>query len=290
VELWFAFYYCLNSMHRSMSPGQTAWLNVMVGNAHCVDEARKVDLKTLVCNIKDKSLVDVEQIDLDLKRNLGTSREQIPPVRTVLISWTVLNSGIGYSQGMDTICIVLYNHFCNSNSPQPENDTLGALGFVLRVNAGYLPLHMHDKAPLDNAALFATEMWLEVGSTHPQLRGKILLALELFEIFALQHLSVCFANLFDKDAIQLVWEYLFRDQGGQWSRAEILNLSARRCRHLVSASVLHHKKLWLYGEDERQNFQIWENLLRISDFDSVKSIIDIALFLERVETLGGAAQ
>lgn len=277
-------------MHRSTSHGHNSWLNVMVGNAHCVDEARRIDLETLVCNLKDKSLVDVEQIDLDLNRNLGTSREKIPPVRSVLISWTVLNSGIGYSQGMDTICIVLYNHFCSSCSPHPEHDTLGALGFVLRVNAGYLPLHKHDKAPLNNAALFATETWLEVGSTHPQLGGKILSALDLFEIFALQHLSVCFANLFDKDAIQLVWEYLFRDRSGQWSRTKILNLAARRCRHLVSASVLHYKKLWLYGKDERQSFKIWESLLQMSDSDAVKTIIDISLFLERVETLGGSAQ
>ena len=276
-------------MQGSILREQSAWIKIMVGNADCVEEARRIDLQALISDTQRTNIVDVKQIELDLKRNLRGSPEKILPIRIVLISWTALNFGIGYSQGMDTMAIVLYDHF-ETCSPKPKHDTLGALGFVLRVNAGYLPLHKHDKAPLENAALFATEMWLELGSAHPRLGEKILNTLELFEIFALQHLSVCFANLFDKDAIQLVWEYLFRDQGGQWSRAKILNPAARRCRHLVSASVLHYKKLWLYGKDERQSFQIWENLLQMSDSDVVKSIIDIALFLERVETLGGAAQ
>ena len=276
-------------MHLSRHDTENAWLSLMVGNGGCVREARSIDLKSIASTARDN--LDREQIDLDLKRNLGQVPEQILPIRTVLLSWTALNSGIGYSQGMDIICIVLYNYFCTiSNSPQPEHDTLAALGFVCRVNAGYLPLHNHDRTPISNAALFASEVWLEVSSARPRLGDKILPALECFEVFALQHMSVCFANLFQKDVIQTVWGYLFRGEANGADRGLALKMAARRCRHLVSASVLHYKKLWLYGKDERQSFQIWGNLLQMSDSDAVKSIIDISIFLERVETLGGAAQ
>lgn len=277
-------------MHRPELLGSAVWLRVMVGNADCVEEVRGTDIPSLVAKAVSKSSVDVEQIDLDLKRNLGRAPEKIQPVRNILVAWTALNSGIGYSQGMDTVCIVLYDHFCLSGSPSPEHDTLGALGFVLRVNAGYLPLHKHDKAPLNSAMFFATEMWMEIGSAHPSLGGKILPALGLFEIFALQHLSVCFANLFDKDSIHVLWKYLFREQDLDASQSKVIVLSARRCRHFVSACVIHHKKLWLYGKDDRQNFQIWESTLKICTPETLSAILDVAFFLERVETLGGAAQ
>lgn len=279
--------YNMQSLGRNTS---SVWLDFMVGNKECVREARRIDLQSLISTVSAKNDNDIEQIELDLKRNLGRVAHQIPPIRMVLHSWTILNSGIGYSQGMDTICIVLYNYFCQSNSPRPEHDALAALGFVCRVNAGYLPLHNHDRAPVNNAAMFASEIWLEVSATHPGLGDKILPALECFEVFALQHMSVCFANLFQKDVIQTVWGYLFRGEANGADRGLALKMAARRCRHLVSASVLHYKKLWLYGKDERQSFQIWGNLLQMSDSDAVKSIIDISIFLERVETLGGAAQ
>lgn len=262
----------------------------MVGNADCLEEARRIDLSSLVAAVEDKGSTDVEQINLDLDRNLLNSPEKIKPIRDILLSWTALNSGIGYSQGMDTMCIVLYDCFCKSNSSFPMQDTLGALGFVLRVNAGYLPLHRHDKAPLNNAMLFASEMWLEIASAHPSLGNKVLPALDLFEIFALQHLSVCFANLFHKESIQIVWQYLFRAEDTSLSQAKIVTLSARRCRHFVSACLVHHKRLWIFGEDYRQSFQIWESLLKICTPRTMNSILDVALFLERVETLGGAAQ
>jgi len=261
----------------------------MVGNGGCVREARSIDLKSIASAAGGN--LDREQIDLDLKRNLGQVPEQILPIRTVLLSWTALNSGIGYSQGMDIICIVLYNYFCTiSNSPQPEHDTLAALGFVCRVNAGYLPLHNHDRTPISNAALFASEVWLEVSSARPRLGAKILPALECFEIFALQHMSVCFANLFEKRVVQTVWGYLFRGEETAAGTESALDLSARRCRHFASACIMHHEKLWIYGKNEMQNYQIWERLLNIMDNSTASRIIDVALYLEKVEQLGGAAR
>ena len=274
------------------SGGDTSrfWLDVMVGNKDCVGEARKIDLQSLISSISAKNDSDVEQIDLDLKRNLGRAPRQIPAIRTILLSWVILNSGIGYSQGMDTICIVLYNYFCQSNSPQPEHDALASLGFVCRVNAGYLPLHNHDRAPVSNAALFASEIWLEVSATRPRLGAKILPALECFEVFALQHMSVCFANLFETDVIQTVWGYLFRGEGNGADRGAALKLAARRCRHFVSACVVHHEKLWMFGRDERQSYGIWERLLGIMDKRIALKVLDVALYLERVERFGGAAR
>lgn len=280
-------------MYNMQSPVRdtsSVWLDLMVGNKECVAEARRIDLQSLVSTVSAKNDNDIEQIELDLKRNLGRVAHQIPPIRTVLHSWTILNSGIGYSQGMDTICIVLYNYFCQSNSPRPEHDALAALGFVCRVNAGYLPLHNHDRAPVNNAAVFASEVWLEVSATRPRLGDKILPALECFEVFALQHMSVCFANLFEQDVIQTVWGYMFRGGENGADRGSALKMAARRCRHFASACIVHYEKLWMFGRDERQSYGIWEKLLGVMEKHTASKVIDVALYLEKVEQLGGAAR
>ena len=53
---------------------------------------------------------------------------------------------------------------------------------------------------------------------------------------------------------------------------------------------MHHEKLWMFGRDERQSYGIWERLLGIMDKRTALKVLDIALYLERVERFGGAAR
>ena len=270
----------------------SSWLGVMVGNSKSVQNARSVDLTTLSAMAKHNKASNCEQIQVDLIRSASPTsvyHEHSEALTIILESWVTLNEGIGYSQGMDMMSIMLYVHFLEENSPKPMHDTLAALGFVCRVNAGFIPLHPHDKAPLNNAALFATEVWLEVSSSNPLLGSTLLSSLGHVEIFGLKYLAVCFANLFSSATLRIIWNYLFDSEG--MSRDSALALAARRCRHYVSATLIQHKKLFTYGKDISQNFSIFEHsVAQLTDERTALSTIHLAKHLERIETMGGSAR
>lgn len=264
----------------------------MVGSKERLREARAIDIGKLAQLVEPSESAHFEQIQVDLKRSVGRMPKKFDCIQNILLCWIQLNGGIGYTQGMDMICIVLYDFFRDTNSPKPEQDTLAALGFVCRVNAKFMPLHQHDKTPMKNASLFASEVWMEICSVNAVLGQKILLVLDLLEIFALRHLTVCFANLFPPDALRIVWDYLLDNSNGdeEVSRDQALHLATARCRHVVSACFLEHKKLWMYGKDGLQNFKIWETLLSsLTDDGAALHIVNVAAYLEKVERLGGHA-
>ncbi len=283
---------CLLGSRASWSSHRSSWLSVMVGNNASVADARSIDLLKLSAEAQRSETSDCDQIELDLCRSASPTSvyfRYAEDLTKILQSWVALNKGIGYSQGMDMMSIMLYVYFNETGSPKPMHDTLGALGFVCRVNAAFIPLHPHDKTPMNNAALFATEVWLEICSANPSLGSKLLPCLGHVEIFAMKYLAVCFANLFSSSTLRIVWDYLFDSVG--LSRDQAMALAARRCRHYTSASLLLHKKLFTHGRDTTQNFCIFENLLaQLTDDHAAQRTIDVARHLERVETLGGSAQ
>lgn len=282
----------LSGSQLSWAPHRLSWLSVMVGNNSSVENARSTNLLELSAQAQYANASDCEQIELDICRSASPTSvhfQHAEALTKILQCWVALNKGIGYSQGMDMMSIVLYTHFIENNSPKPLHDTLAALGFVCRINAAFIPLHPHDKTPMNNAALFATEVWLEVSSANPSLGGQLLTCLGHVEIFAIKYLAVCFANLFSLPTLRVVWDYFFDSTG--LSRNAALSLAARRCRHYTSACFILHKKLFQHGKDTTQNFSIFENLLaQLTDTQAAQRTIDVARHLERVETLGGSAQ
>lgn len=282
----------LSRSHVVWGSHRLSWLSVMVGDSSSVENARSTNLLELSMQAQHSNASDCEQIELDLNRSASPTSACYKHARdltNILQSWVALNKGIGYSQGMDMMCIMLHSHFIEADSPKPLHDTLAALGFVCRVNAAFIPLHPHDKTPMNSAALFATEVWLEISSANPSLGALLLPCLGYVEIFAIKYLAVCFANLFSSSTLRVVWNYLFDSTG--LPRSAALSLAARRCRHYTSASFILYKKLFQHGKDTTQNFSIFENLLaQLTDNQAAQRTIEIARHLERVETLGGSAK
>lgn len=259
----------------------------MVGGRSSLQEARGAPLQFLASHARDKNSADCDQIILDLQRNTRDMPEEgKKSLKTLLFAFVCLNKGIGYAQGMDVLAIVLRGHFVDIKSSYPDHDTLAALGFVCRVNAAFIPLHSNDPTPLQSASLFASEVWLEVTSMNPRVGNRLLPILDLLEMFAMKHLGICFANLFNKQTIRLVWSYLFRE-AETVSHSKALAVAARRSRHVASACILQHRKLWLMGKDTTQDFQIWESVLQVADRSAVERIVGVATHLEVLETAGG---
>ena len=266
------------------------WLRIMVGDEPRVQEARRAHLDFLASQARLKNAEDSEQIVLDLRRNTtGMPTDAKADLETLLLAWVWLNKGIGYAQGMDMLAIVLRSHFVESNSPNPNHDTLASLGFVCRVNAAFIPLHGSDPTPLHRATLFASEVWLEVTCMNPTVGQHVTQILDLLEIFAVKHLGVCFANLFNDKTILIVWDYLFKD-GESTTRSKALAIAQRRSRHITSACILEHRKLWILGRDTAQNFEIWQSVLRLADERTARHIVQVSTHLETLETMGGEAR
>ena len=257
-----------------MSFRQRLWLANLVGDTQTVAEARQLDIDKLVNTSLHYSDNAVLQIDLDITRSGLLDIDLQKSLRRVLLAWCALND-FGYVQGMNLVGAALLRS--TTNGRYPEHDTLACMSGVMKLNAGLLPFHMEDDEPMKLAGIVVSKMWVQICGVEPSLEDPLRSILDLFEIACLRIMSVCFVTFFNLEALYVIWDYVFKDM----HRVDIE--TSARCRHVFSAAVLSQKRLWLLGEDPKQNFVIFEATCALLDKEQAAKIVDVAKYLERLE-------
>lgn len=263
------------------------WVRGFVGPPEAVACAKRLDLVKLAADGKNEDLVFVRQIEADVPRSGVDSQAERDELETVLLAWLGLNRAIGYTQGFNAVAALLLRTFRLGGVAAPARMALAALGSMLRINIGMVPLGVEDRLPLEQGQAVAREIVLEVVSASQSLRvveaGLDVLTVLVFRVF-----PVLFVGFWSDDSLPLVLDYILEG----FSSAHLVScvIAARRCRHVVSASILLHRKLFvLNAEDVRQSFVIFESCCGIAPARHVAEIVEMARHLERVEALGGAA-
>lgn len=250
------------------------WLACLVGDRRSVKEARQLNLEHLSKKCLRNSTRVVNQIDIDIPRSGIILKEEKRSLRRVLMAWCALND-FGYVQGMNLIAAALLRYM--SHGKYPEHDTLACLSGVMAMNAGLLPFHMEDEEPMKLASLVVSKIWLEICVVEPSLRERLLHILDLFEIACLRIMSVCFVTFFSPETLHIVWDYVFENDDSADDE------TSSRCRHVFASAILSQKKLWLFGEDAKQNFVIFEATCGLMDEQQITSLVELAKYLERSE-------
>lgn len=271
------------SEHRARA---TMWMQSLVGGTTSVKEARRLRLDKL-CAVTQKHAElasSVQQIEKDLPRlDVGsasagvdeTPQSRRQRVRKVLMAWLALNNFVGYSQGMDMVCHALLCAYERGGSATPLKDTLASLAAVAKINSNIVPLHGLDATPIRHSASVAHRVWNEVSAAAPSLQAPVHGVLPQLQMFVLRVLPPCFCNVVARqDALERLWDYLLLAEAHR---------RAPRCRHLVSALLLHHRRLFEYGEDCLQNFVIFEHLVELTTPKQAGQIVGVAEHLERVD-------
>lgn len=266
----------------------TMWMQSLVGGTTSVKEARRLRLDKL-CAVTQKHAEltsSVQQIDKDLPRlDVGSASARFGEtphtrrqrVRKVLMAWLALNNFVGYSQGMDMVCHTLLCAYERGGSDTPLNDTLASLAAVANINSNIVPLHALDATPIRHSKTLAHRVWDEVASAAPSLQAPLHAVVPQMQMFVLRVLPPCFCNAVARqDALECLWDYvLLADPRHR----------ASRCMHLVSAMLLHHRRLFEFGVDHLQNFVIFEHLVGLTTEEQARQIVDVAKHLERVDTM-----
>lgn len=262
------------------------WVRGFVGPPEAVASAQRLDLSELAAKGKDEDPVFVRQIEADVPRSGCASQSERDELETVLLAWLSLNSAVGYTQGFNAVAALLLRTFRLGGVPKPARMALAALGSMLRINIGLIPLGPEDTMPLEVAQNVAKQIVLEIVSAAPSLRvvegGMDVLTMMVLRVF-----PVLFVDFWSEEALCVILDYILEDFS---EHSVSCVIAARRCRHVLSASLLLHRKLFvLNAGDVRQSFVIFESCCGIAPARHVAEIVELAQHLERVETLGGAA-
>ena len=264
------------------------WVRGFVGPPEAVARAQRLDLSELAAKGKNVSdPIFVSQIELDVPRSGCASQSEREELETVLLAWLSLNSAVGYTQGFNAVAALLLRTFRLGGVPAPARMALAALGSMLRINIGLIPLGAEDRMPLEVGQNVAKEIVLEIVSAAPSLRV-VEAGMDVLTVMVLRVFPVLFVDFWSEEALPLVLDYILED----FTVAHLVScvIAARRCRHVLSASLLLHRKLFvLNAGDVRQSFVIFESCCGIAPARHVAEIVELAQHLERVETLGGAA-
>lgn len=253
---------------------QRRWLAYLVGNHESVTEARRLDLRKLANACLQNSAKAVNQINVDIPRSGTLLPEHQQSLRRVLLAWCALNE-FGYVQGMNLVAAALLRY--TDKSKYPEHDALACLSGVMALNAGLLPFHMEDKEPMELACHVVSKMWVQISGVEPSLQRRLFQILDLFEIACLRIMSVCFVTFFSSETLHIIWDYVFESNDCTDDK------TSSRCRHVFSAAVLSQKKLWLFGEDLRQSFVIFEATCGLLNEQQITKLVEVAKYLERLE-------
>lgn len=263
------------------------WLIVLLGDSKKKQEARNLDINELALEATSRFARAVEQIAVDVPR-CGARAKDHKALSRILSAWTLLNRGIGYYQGLNLLASALYSALRES-SPCPENDTLAALGTISRVHASFVPMHAQDDAPVINALGFAREIIREVECANVSLTLCMSQLVFNLQVFALRVLPVCFATFFDDaDTLQTFWAYMFEEESDAGHQT-VITRAAARSRHIVSSLILQNSKLWKCGNDQNQNFRIFEATVSLLTPTQARRVVRAAAHLETLERLGGLA-
>ena len=256
------------------------WLRSLAGGAASVREARSLRLSELSSATQKQAALaaSVQQIDKDLPR-LAAREEVRARVREVLTAWLALNNFVGYAQGMDMMCSALLKVYDAGKSATPAHDALASLAAVARINTGIVPLHAADATPIRRSAEVAHQIWSEVSAAAPSLQAQLHAVLPQIQMFVLRAMPPCFSNAVARqDSLVCLWDYIL---------VASPPLRPARCRHLASAFLLYHRRLFEFGRDAQQNFAIFEELVVLTTPKQALQIVARARHLERVERLCG---
>lgn len=258
------------------------WLRSLAGDAASVREARRLRLSELSSVTEKHALLadSVQQIDKDLPR-LAACEETRARVRKVLTAWLALNNFVGYAQGMDMMCSALLKVYDAGKSATPAHDALASLAAVARINTEIVPLHATDATPLQRSAEIAHQIWSEVSAAAPSLQAQLHAVLPQIQMFVLRVMPPCYSNVVERqDALEHLWDYIL---------VASPPLRPARCRHVACGFLLHHRRLFEFGNDAQQNFVIFEELMVVTTPKQALQIVALAQHLERVERLCGSA-
>jgi hypothetical protein len=256
------------------------WLRSLAGNSASVREARRLRLSDL-CAVTERQAAlaeSVVQINKDLPR-LAVREDKRERVREVLMAWLALNNFVGYAQGMDMMCSVLLGVYERGRSAAPSHDALASLSAVARVNSDVVPLHATDGVPLRQSCELAERIWTQVSSAAPSLQAQLYAVLPQLQVFVLRALPPCFGNVVGRrEALVCLWDYVL---------VASAPVRSARCRHVLSALLLHHRRLFEFGRDPQQNFVIFQHLVQLITPAQAPKIVALAQHLERVERFCG---
>lgn len=262
--------------HRSRA---LLWLRSLVGSSVSVLEARALDIPLFVSQAEADSKLarHVMQIDMDVAR---THRGYHAELRKILLAWLCLNGCVGYTQGMHMVAAELLSVYKQGRTKSPCHDALASLSCAARINAEHMPLHASDSVPLHHSNSVALQIWIDMSSNAPVVASKLYAVLPMLKMFVLRCFPVLFANIVDSTALRMLWDFIFECAPDKRADA---------CRHITVALLLSYRRLFIYGEDELQSFQIFEQLLGVVGERKMEAVIKSARHLLRIETISGGA-
>lgn len=256
------------------------WLRSLVGSSASVMEARALDVPLFVSEAEADTKLSghVMQIDMDVARTDTGDRAE---VRNILLAWLRLNGCVGYTQGMHMVASELLSAYKQGRTKSPCHDALASLACAARINAEHMPLHASDSVPLHHSNSVALQIWIDMSSNAPVVASKLYAVLPMLKMFVLRCFPVLFANIVhDSTALRVLWDFIFECAPDKRADA---------CRHVMVALLLSYTRLFTYGEDELQSFQIFEQLLGVVGERKMEAVIKSARHLFRIESISGGA-
>ena len=254
------------------------WLQSLAGTPASVREARRLRLGTLcAATERQAALADsVQQIDKDLPR-LAVREETREQVREVLLAWLALNNFVGYAQGMDMVCCALLTVYKRGRSVSPAHDALASLSAVAKINHGRCaPARRETQRPSSDQARSHSKFGRRCLPPRRQYKHNCS-PLPQLQVFVLRAMPPC-CNVVAQPELVCLWDYILLASPP---------LRPARCRHVTSALLLQHRRLFEFGKDFQQNFVIFQNLVRLTTPAQASKIVALARHLERVERLCG---
>jgi hypothetical protein len=183
-----------------------------------------------------------KQIKLDIVRTYPQNKwffAHREKLRYILNTFSILNSGFGYTQGLNFLCYTLYYVYYNDNAKHVDMDTLYSLQTLVHVVLPLYPVDKNDTCALKRIRQFTNLICFKCYEIENKLHFLLDLEYEPFMISLVSHLvPTFFASVFPLEQTICIWDILFQKD----SLKNIL----QGLVEMIVGSITYHKNIFIY--------------------------------------------
>lgn len=199
-----------------------------------------------------------EQIVLDLNRTFKEVKwfdNHLETIRDILNTFSVVNEGFGYPQGLNYLSFPLFYVYYHDNPNTAVEDTFYSLQSLVRVVLPLYPLDAKDTSALSTIVTVTNMVVLQCYEAEPKLH---VLFIETHFPFIVSIVSsilpTMYANVFSLRDTLLLWDELVRKECNSMFKAAI---------HVLVKSILFHKNLFIHLPADK-SMTLFQNILKES--------------------------
>lgn len=239
------------------------WRQRLIGDIKMINQLRKTTI--VVPNI----IKEQDTMLRDLKRTFPeiewfNEREHIGNITSILKGFAHANPTIGYAQGIAFIVFILYYVYYNDSKEHVLHDTFYSLHTIISHIRPFIPRDSSDSRIQNWIDSAASIIRLKFFHNHPTLALKLRDTIHI-KLLIIQTGPALFANWFDFEDTQLIWDYLFSTEN-----------IFENVLDIIAGMIVSNKEVYLHLDTEKVL-----QITGLRSFYRVASIVSYAHTLTR---------